>query len=94
MQKNLVHMQTHYMTISFQAEKKQQTNKETKDRVEKQTNMNGSKGHQYSFCAVTQGETGDYMPRELFHPMSPVSTLSENGQSTNQVSIINFRLLD
>ena len=47
--------------MSFQAKK--QTNKQTKkDRVEKQKTSDGSKGHHYSFCAVTQEETGVYIP--------------------------------
>ena len=46
-------------TMSFQA-----LGEKTK-KTEEQTNMNGGKGHHYSFCAVTQGETGVYMPREM-----------------------------
>ncbi len=34
-------------------------------KTEEQTNMNRGKGHHYSFCAVTQWETGVYMPREM-----------------------------
>jgi len=49
--------------MSFQAKKtNKQTNKQTKDRVEKQKNLDRSKCHHYSFCAVTQGETGVYIP--------------------------------